>query len=56
MNNLTCHYKGINYPKKFIGFKGLLIFYRSVKEGYITVEQQKEQKNNKNDLNCHYTK
>ena len=36
-NNLTHHYKNKNVPKKFIGFKGPLSFYRNIKEGYITV-------------------
>ena len=47
-NNLTYYYKGKNDPKKFIGFQGPLMFYRSIKEGNITLikaeEQQKELK------------
>ena len=42
-NNLTYHYKDTNDPKKFIGFKGPINFYRSIKECYITVEKAEEQ-------------
>ena len=42
-NNLTYHYKAKNVPKNFIGFKGPLSFYRSIKEGYITPEKAEEQ-------------
>ena len=42
-SNLTYHYKDTNDPKKFIGFKGPINFYRSIKECYITVEKAEEQ-------------
>ena len=49
-NNLTYHYKGKKIPKNCIGFKGPLSFFRSIKEGYITLEkaeeEQKELKSN----------
>ena len=52
LNNLTYHYKGKNDPKKFIGFKGPLSFYRSIKEGHITLVKQKNNKKEfKLDLN-----
>ena len=37
--NLTYHYQGKIDPKSFISFKGPLSFYRSIKEGYITLEK-----------------
>ena len=43
-NNITYHYKGKIVPKNFIGFKGPLSFYRSIEEGYITLEDQKSTK------------
>ena len=53
-NNLTYHYKGKNDPKSFIVFKGPLSFYRSIKEGNITLakaeEQQKEFKSKLNKI------
>ena len=52
LNNLTYHYKGKNDPKKFIGSKGPLSFYRSIKEGHITLVKQKNNKKEfKLDLN-----
>ena len=36
-NNLTYYCKGKNDPKIFIGFKGPLSFYSSIKEGKITL-------------------
>ena len=51
-NNLTCYYKGKNVPKTFIGFKGTLSFYRSIKEGYITLKQaEKQHKKLKSNIN-----
>ena len=38
-NNLTNRYKGNNDPKTFVGFKGLLDFYKNIKECYITLEK-----------------
>ena len=32
-NNLTYHYRGNTASKTFIGFKGLLGFYKNIKEG-----------------------
>ena len=42
-NNLAYHYKGKNVRNNFIGFKSPLRFYRSIKEGYITLEKSEEQ-------------
>ena len=50
-SNLTNHYKAKNVAKSFIGFKGPLSFYRSIKEGCITLEKSKRQKNNIKNLN-----
>ena len=53
-NNLFYYYKGRNGPKNFVGFKGPLSFYRSIKEGNITLakakEQQKEFKSKLNEI------
>ena len=51
-NNLTDHYKSKNIPKHFIGFKGPLGFYRSIKECYIKLEKaEEEQKEFKSEIN-----
>ena len=42
-NNLTYRYKGNTAPKTFIGFKGLLGFYKNINEGYITLEKAEEE-------------
>ena len=47
-NNSTYHYKSKNVPKNFIGFKGPLSFYRSTKEGYITLEKAEEEQKSLN--------
>ena len=41
-NNLTYHYRVKNVSKHFIGYKGPLTFYRSIKEAYITVEKAQQ--------------
>ena len=52
IDNLTYHYEGKNDPKNFIGFKGPLSFYGSIKEGNITLEKAEEQqKESKLELN-----
>ena len=38
-NNLTYHYKGKTAPKLFIASKGLLGFYKNIKEGFIALEE-----------------
>ena len=42
-DNSTYHCKGKNGPRNFTVFKGSLSFYRSIKEGYITLEKAEEQ-------------
>ena len=42
-NNLTYRYKDNTAPKNFIGFKGPLRFYRSIKQSYITLEKAEEE-------------
>ena len=44
-NDLTYQYKGNAALKTFIGFKGPLNFYKSIKEGYITLEKAEEKQN-----------
>ena len=41
-NNLTYQYKGNAALKSFIVFKSTLNFYKSIKEGYITLEKAEE--------------
>ena len=51
-NNLTYKYKGKTASKYFIAFKGLLGFYKNIKEVYITLEKAKEkQKEFKSEIN-----
>ena len=51
-NNLPYHYKGNTAPKTLIGYKGPLRFYRSIKEGYITLQKADEdQKEFKSKIN-----
>ena len=38
-NNLIYHYKSETVPKNVLSFKGLLIFYKNIKEGNITLEK-----------------
>ena len=50
-NNLIYHYKGKIFPKNFLSFKGPLKFYKSIKEGNITLEKAgEEQKEFKNEI------
>ena len=42
-DNSTYHCKVKNGPRNFTVFKGPLSFYRSIKEGYITLEKAEEQ-------------
>ena len=50
-NNLTYHYKGKTAPKIFIASKGLLGFYKNIKEGYIALEKaEKKQKEFKSEI------
>ena len=42
-NNSIYRNKGNTAPKTFIGYKGILGFYRNIKEGYITVEKAEEE-------------
>ena len=44
-NNLTYQYKGNAALKSFIVFKSPLNFYKSIKEGYITLEKAEEKQN-----------
>ena len=43
IDNSAYHYRDKNDPKNFIGFKGPLSFFRSIKEGNITLEKAEEQ-------------
>ena len=47
-NNLIYHYKSENVPKIFLCFKGPIKIFKNIKEGNITL---KNQKNNKINLN-----
>ena len=40
--HVTYHYKGNTAPKTFIGFKGTLGFYKTIKESHITLEKLEE--------------
>ena len=42
-NNSFYRNKGNTAPKTFIGYEGILGFYRNIKEGYITVEKAEEE-------------
>ena len=51
-DNSTYHCKVKNGPRNFTVFKGPLSFYRSIKEGYITLEKAEEhQKKLKSNIN-----
>ena len=41
-NNLIHYFKGEGGPKKFIGFKGPLSFYKNIKDGYTMLEKAEE--------------
>ena len=40
--HVTYHYKGNTAPKTFIGFKGPLGFYKTIKESHTTLEKLEE--------------
>ena len=51
-NNLIHYYKGEPNPKNFINFKGALVFYKKMKDGYVTqVKAGEKQKWFKSDIN-----
>ena len=37
-NNLLYYFNSNSYPKRFIGFKGPLAFYKMIRDGYTTLE------------------
>ena len=41
-NNFIYYFNGKKAPKKFIGFKGSLGFYKNIKEAHITLKKQKK--------------
>ena len=41
--HVTFHYKGNTAPKTFIGFKGPLGFYKTIKESHTTLEKLEEE-------------
>ena len=41
-NSLIYRYKGESDSKHFVGFKGLLIFYKNIKEGHIKLQKAEE--------------
>ena len=44
-NNLIYYFKGESVPKKSLGFKGPLGFYKNIKEGRITLQNAENKKN-----------
>ena len=44
VNNLIYHFKGESGPNSFIGFKSPLRFYKSIKDGYTTLQKAEEDK------------
>ena len=50
-NNLICYYQGKSAPKYFIYFKGPLILYNNIQNGYIDIQKaEKIQEEIKSDL------
>ena len=44
VNNLIYHFKGESGPNSFIDFKSPLRFYKSIKDGYTTLQKAEEDK------------
>ena len=50
LNNLNYQYNGKFAPKNFLAFKVPIVFYKNIKEGYITLEKTEEFKSEINKI------